>query len=201
MGGARLGVLGGTFDPPHLGHLHLAARAREELALDQVLFVPAGEPPHKTGRSTTPVVHRLAMLLRAVAAEPAYTVDRSDVDRPPPHYTSDLLPLLQERHPDARLWLIVGGDSLRDLPTWHMPQAIIARWRIAALPRPGALVAWSSLTGHLPGLRARVDMLAGAQLDISASAIRAALRAGRRCDALLPAPVLAYIERHGLYRA
>jgi len=197
---ARLGVLGGTFDPPHQGHLHLALLAREQLGLDEVRFVPAGQPPHKAAPDVTSVYHRLAMVQRALAATPAFVLDRTDVNRPPPHFTTDLLPLVQARRPNARIWLIIGGDSLRDLLSWHKPETIIAGWRLAVLPRPGIIVDWPALEAALPGVRARVDLLAGAPLAISSTAIRAALARGAAAADLLPPRVAAYVERHGLYR-
>lgn len=201
MGGGitRLGVLGGTFDPPHLGHLWLAETAREQLALDQVLFLPVGQPPHKGERPITAVSHRLRMTELATAADPGFVVSRIDCDRPPPHTTITLLPLLKARQPDAELWLIIGGDSLRDLPSWVQPQQLIKQCRLAVLPRPGAVIAWEALETAVPGAAAVVDMLAGPTVDISSTAIRHWASTGHSLNYLVDTAVRAYIAEASLY--
>ena len=115
----RIGILGGTFDPPHVGHLILAQHALEALDLDVVLFVPAGDPPHKRDAYKTPVDHRVAMLALAIGPNPGFSLSRVDVDRPGPHYSVDMVRLIGEQHPDADLYFVMGGDSLRDLPRWY----------------------------------------------------------------------------------
>ncbi|MCA9969080.1 MAG: nicotinate (nicotinamide) nucleotide adenylyltransferase [Anaerolineales bacterium] len=195
----RLGLLGGTFDPPHFGHLWLAETARAQLRLDQVLFLPAGEPPHKQARPVTAVSHRLRMLELALPPSPHFHLDTTDADRPPPHTTAGLLPLLQQAHPGAQLWLLIGSDSLRDLPTWVTPREIVPRYRLAVLPRPGVSIDWSVLETAVPGVRTAVDWLDGPQLPLSSTAIREWAGAGRSVRFLLPDPVAAYIAAHRLY--
>ena len=133
--GERIGVLGGTFDPPHNGHLALAQAVRDALALTQLLFVPAADPPHKPGQPIAPVALRVAMLQRALEGKPGMRLSRLDVDRPGPHYSLDTMRLLRTAHPDARLWFVMGADSLRDLPDWHRPQELVTLCRLAVVPR------------------------------------------------------------------
>lgn len=199
MGGIRLGLLGGTFDPPHIGHLWLAETARDQLGLDRVLFLPVGDPPHKQGRMITAVSHRLRLTQLAIADQPAFTLDRTDADRPPPHTTVTLLPLIRAQYPDADLWLLIGGDSLRDFAAWREPAQIIAQCRLAALPRPGVEVDWTGLETAVPGLRAAVDLLEGPTLDISGTAVRYWARQNRSLRYLVPPAVRGYIEQNKLY--
>ncbi|MBK8984600.1 MAG: nicotinate (nicotinamide) nucleotide adenylyltransferase [Chloroflexi bacterium] len=199
MGGIRVGLLGGTFDPPHLGHLWLAESARNQLHLDQVLFLPVGEPPHKPGNGVTAVTHRLSMTQLAIADHPAFYLDTTDSYRPPPHTTATLLPLIHAAQPEAELWLLLGSDSLRDFPTWFAPGQIIAHCRLAALARPGVVVDWAALETAVPGLRAATDMLVGPTVDISATAVRQWARQNHSLRYLVPTPVLDYIQQQTLY--
>jgi nicotinate-nucleotide adenylyltransferase len=199
VGGIRLGLLGGTFDPPHIGHLWLAETAREQLGLDRVLFLPVGNPPHKQGRTITAVSHRLHLTQLAIANHPTFTLDRTDADRPPPHTTYTLLPLIQAQYPDAQLWLLIGGDSLRDFAAWREPGRVIQKCRLAVLPRPGAEVDWAGLETAVPQLRAAVDLLEGPTLDISGTAVRHWAQQKRSLRYLVPPSVRHYIEQKGLY--
>lgn len=195
----RIGVLGGTFDPIHFGHLWLGEAAREQLGLDQVLFMPAGQPPHKSDSRLTPTYHRLAMAELAVAGNSHFLVDGLDASRPAPHYTATLLPLLRQAHPESDFWLIIGSDSLADLPNWHRPEAILLQCRLAVLPRPGVVVNWVSLSQAVPGVDAVVDMLDGPTMMLSGSQIRRWAAAGRSLQYLVPDRVLNYIEKEKLY--
>lgn len=195
----RIGLLGGTFDPPHIGHLWLAETAREQLQLDQVLFLPVGQPPHKTGKNITAVAHRAAMLQLATQNHPTFAVDYSDINRPPPHTTVTLLPSLQAAHPQARFWLLMGGDSLRDLPTWAQPQQLIANCRLGVLPRPGAAIDWAALETAVPGVQAATDYLPGPTVAISATEIRQWAMAGHSLRYLVTTAVYQYIETEQLY--
>lgn len=196
----RIGLLGGTFDPPHLGHLWLAEAARQSLNLDKVLFLPAGQPPHKSDEPVTAVHHRWAMTTLALEDRQDFIADRTDFERPSPHYTSTLLPLIQQKYPAADLWLLIGSDSLRDLPLWHQPETVIAQSRLATLPRPGITVDWVWLSLSVPGVDQIVDMLDGPTLDISSTAIRRWLGQGHSANYLVPQKVLDYIQQHHLYR-
>lgn len=199
-----IGMLGGTFDPIHVGHLALAQVALDQLGLDRVLFVPAGQPPHKRGRPITPAEDRLAMVELATASEPRFAVSRIEIDRPGPSYTADTAEaLLAGRGPDdrlAELTVILSAESFADLPAWHEPARLLRLARIAVAPRPGhppPSPTW--LAQRLPGFAERVIVLEGPHLDVSASDIRSRVAAGRPIDGLVPPPVAAYIEAHHLY--
>ncbi|MCB8917915.1 MAG: nicotinate (nicotinamide) nucleotide adenylyltransferase [Ardenticatenaceae bacterium] len=196
----RLGLLGGTFDPPHVGHLMLAELAREQLQLDKVLFLPAGQPPHKLHQPVSLPHHRLAMTRLAIAGNPGFALDTTDLDRPPPHYTMTLLPLLRQAYAPCRLWLLLGGDSLRDLPTWHDPGRILRCCRLGVLPRPGAQIQWERLLETLPQLADNVDWLEGPSIALSGTQIRQWAAAGRSLRYLTPPGVIDYIQQQALYR-
>lgn len=196
----RLGVLGGTFDPPHYGHLALAEAAREQLGLTRVLFVPAGEPPHKPGRPITPAHHRAAMVQAAIADNPAFVLSRVDLDRPGPHYTVDMLALLEQEYPRAVFFFLMGSDSLVEFPTWRDPAGILRKAVLAVMNRPGYPVDWEALERAVPGIRERVVFVDAPMLDISASDLRRRAREGRSLRYLVPPAVEAYIREHGLYR-
>lgn len=201
MGGIRLGLLGGTFDPPHFGHLWLAETAREQLHLDQVLFLPVGEPPHKEGNRVTAVSLRLRMTQLAIDHHASFVLDTSDIERPLPHTTCSLIPLIQTRYPAADLWLLIGADSLRDFPTWHEPEGIIAQCRLGVLARPGIVLDWAGLETAVPGLRTAVDELDGPTMDISSTAVRRWAKQNYSLRYLVPTAVLEFIRQHSLYRA
>jgi nicotinate-nucleotide adenylyltransferase len=197
----RLGVIGGTFDPPHYGHLVLAENARVQLHLDYVLFAVAGQPPHKPGRPITPSHHRLAMVEAAIADNPACVLSRVDLDRPGPHYTVEMLALLRREYPEAELFFLVGGDSLAQFLTWRDPAGIVRLARLAVMPRPGHEPALASLEQVLPGLRERLVWLDAPALDIAASDLRRRVREGLPIRYLVPPPVEAYIHEYRLYEA
>jgi nicotinate-nucleotide adenylyltransferase len=197
----RLGILGGTFDPIHHGHLVAAEEARHQLELDQVLFVPAGTPPHKPGRPVSPNHHRLLMLALAIADKPYFAISRVDVDRPGPCYTTDTLELLRaEWGPAPIFFFIEGADSLADILTWHQPQRLIELCELAVVERPGVELDLPGLDQQLPGLAARLHLVRMPRLEISSSDLRARVRAGRSISYLVPAAVEAYILEHQLYQ-
>lgn len=201
MGGARLGVLGGTFDPIHLGHLILAQEAMLHLGLDRVLLVPVGDPWRKTDRIITPAAHRLAMVRLAAAQDPRLQVSTLEIDRPGPSYTADTLAQLrQERGMATVMFFIMGGDALLDFPNWHEPERIIALANLAVALRPG----WPALTTSemeklVPGLSARVVFVPMPTIDISASALRQRARRGLPLRYLVLPTVEEYILQHRLY--
>lgn len=192
----RMGIFGGTFDPPHLGHLALADWAREALALDRVVFVPAARPPHKRGRRMSPAVHRVAMTRLAVRGNRAFGVSTLEVRRDGPSYTVDTLRVLTRAHGGAALWLLMGEDSLREFPTWHAPGEILELARLAVAGRPGE----RAPRRLAPAARRRVVWLHNPELQISSSTIRDRMRSGRSVRYLVPDAVVRYAETHGLYR-
>lgn len=197
----KLGILGGTFDPPHVGHLRLAEAALGYLSLDRVLFVPAGEPWRKTGREITPSEHRLAMVRLAIEGCPQYEVSTLEVDRPGPSYTVDTLGDLLARHgPEAELYLILGEDALLDLPNWREPQRIIAlAWLAVALRSPGRDLEVTELEEAIPGISRRLAVLPMSYVDVSGTALREWSRKGVDLKGLVPPPVQSYIKTHHLY--
>ena len=196
----RLGILGGTFDPPHIAHLVMADQARNQLNLSRVVLVPAGQPPHKLGRPVTPIEHRLVMTQLAIADDPSLALSRVEVDRPGPHYTADTLAVLRTAHPEDELYLLIGSDSLRDLMAWRDPARVVAQARLAVMRRPDAEPDMHTLEVAIPGIGARVEWVDAPWLDISSHDIQRRARAGLSIRHLVPAAVERYIVEHGLYR-
>jgi nicotinate-nucleotide adenylyltransferase len=193
-----VGVLGGTFDPIHIGHLAAAEEVREVLGLERVLFVPAGIPPHKPGRLISAPHHRLAMVELAIAGNPSFEVSRVELDRTGPSYTVDTLEALSE---GRDLTLILSAESFRGLPSWQQPQRLLALARVAIVPRGGLAPPGKSwLEEHFPGVEARIVELDAPRLRLSATDIRARVAAGRSIRYLVPDAVIDYIEDHDLYR-
>ena len=204
----RIGLFGGTFDPPHVGHLALAEWARDALRLDRVLFVPAGRPPHKGRARLTGVAHRVAMTRLAVRGERAFTVSAIEARRDGPSFTVDTLRALRRRAPRVRIFLLMGADSLEEFHTWRDPAGIQAMATLVVADRPGASGKGAAAARRarrpvrppgVPGAR-RVVWLENPALEVSSSAIRARLRAGRTVRYLIPDAVVRYIARHRLYR-
>lgn len=196
---ARLGLMGGTFDPIHLGHLAVAEEAREALGLDRILFVPAGRPPHKKAVDVSSVEHRVAMVELAIAENPGFELSRIEVDRPGPSYTVDTVEQLASGGQDVTV--ILSAETFAELPTWHEPERLFEAARVAVAPRwgyPAPDPGW--LAGAFPGREDRVTYLEGPRLGVSSTALRERVAAGRSIRYLVPAPVAAYIDRHHLYR-
>jgi nicotinate-nucleotide adenylyltransferase len=198
----RLGVLGGTFDPIHFGHLLAAEEARATLDLECVLFAPAGDPPHKQGHVISPVTHRLAMVRLAIADNPAFAVTTVDADRPGPHYTVDAIQLLREEWGTGadETFFLMGADSLTQLLTWHQPARLIELCRLAVMARPGYRPDLAGLEAALPDLATRLDWVEMPVLDIAASDLRRRVCEGRSIRYQVPEAVAAYVAEHSLYR-
>ncbi len=197
----RLGILGGTFDPVHLGHLALARAARQELDLGQVVFVPAGQPWRKAGRRVASHEERVAMLRLAVEGEAAYEVETLEVERPGPSYTIETIEALRIERPGAELYFIMGEDALADLPNWVRPERILELAKLAVARRPGAAgEALREATRMLPGLTDRVIWLVMPPVEVSATEIRERVRDDQPIGGMAPAAVEAYIREQGLYR-
>ena len=202
----RIGVLSGSFDPPHLGHLHVARCARDELALDEVRLIPAAIPPHKRARELADGRHRLAMLALVARGQPWLVVDPRELERGGPSYTFDTLAALRaEGRPADALFFLIGSDSLVDLADWWRAPEIVELATFVTVPRDPA----STDLGRAQ-VRARFaapaaerilrHVLDAEMLPISSSQIRARVRAGQPIVELVPAAVADYIERTGLYR-
>jgi nicotinate-nucleotide adenylyltransferase len=194
----RLGIFGGTFDPIHFGHLRMAEEAREQLRLDTVLFVPNRVSPLKAGARVTPAEARVEMARRAIADHPAFGVSTVEVGRLGPSYTIDTVRALQREYPNGDLFFLTGTDAVRDLPQWHKPEALLREARFVAATRPGADK--SAVLAALPAAWAeRMTFIEMPGLDISATELRARVRAGRSIRYLVPPAVEAYIRACGLY--
>jgi nicotinate-nucleotide adenylyltransferase len=187
----RLGVLGGTFDPVHIGHLVLGEAAREQLNLDRVLFVPTGVQWRKAGREIAPAEHRVAMVQLAIQGNPAFEVSTLEVERPGPSYTADTLGTLAAENPGAELFVTLGRDAYQDLPNWVRPERIreLATVVVAARGGEGANVAAPAVRLEMP------------EIGISATDIRRRVAGGRSIRYLVPATVEAYIRDQRLYEA
>jgi nicotinate-nucleotide adenylyltransferase len=195
----RIGVLGGTFDPVHNGHLYVANALREALDLERIVWVPAGRPPHKTGQIVSSDRDRLAMLDLALSGSAVDQINTIDVERSGPSYTADTLEILAECLAPARLFFLMGEDSLRDLPTWHDPERLLRAAELAVAARPGVDVDLASIARQIPLVRSRVHLVPTKEIAISASEIRQRVGAKQSIHGLVPAPVEAYIRDHGLY--
>jgi nicotinate-nucleotide adenylyltransferase len=196
----RIGVFGGTFDPPHLGHLIIATELRYALSLDEVLFIPAGKPPHKTGQIVSDDEHRLAMLRLALADAPEFSISAVDLARHGPSYTAETLVLLQEQLQPSGLVFLMGEDSLRDLPTWHRPDLIAQRAELAVARRPGVELDLESVYAAVPEARGRVHLIDVPEIDISSRDLRRRVAHGMPIRYQVPREVEEYILRHRLYR-
>jgi nicotinate-nucleotide adenylyltransferase len=197
----RVGVFGGTFDPPHNGHLALARAARQQLALDKVLWVITADPPHKRGKFISPAADRLALVKAAIAGEPGMAVSRVEMDRPGPQWAADTVRLLSEADPKTELVYLMGGDSLRDLPNWGRPDELLRYATVGVLRRPGAIIDLEALEQVLPELADRVTFVSAPRLDISSHDIRERVREGEFLTRLVPPKVANLIKKRGLYRA
>lgn len=195
--GPRVGLFGGTFDPPHLGHLALAEWARVQLRLDRVVFVVAGEPPHKRGRVRTAAAHRVALVRRAVRGNPAFEVSTTEVRRKGASYTVDTVREFAEDEPAARLYLLMGADMFETFGTWVQPHEILRHATLAVALRPGARAPRRT---PYDVMGRGVVWLDNPGLEVSSSALRTRAAASASVRYLTPDPVAAYIELHRLYR-
>ena len=196
----KLGLFGGTFDPPHNGHLALAHAARAQLHLDQVLWILTAAPPHKQGQRISPVADRLALVQAAIATEPAFVLSRVDIDRPGPHWAADTVALLHEQFPSAELIYLMGGDSLRDLPTWGRPLEFLAHCSLGVLRRPEDAIDLPALERRLPGLSAKVQFVDAPPIAIASRELRRRAAENQSLSGWVPEAVERLIWERGLYR-
>jgi nicotinate-nucleotide adenylyltransferase len=195
----RVGLLGGTFNPPHIGHLVCASLAIEALELDRVLLVPVNEPPHKAADADPGVEHRIELCRLAVAGDERLDVSLVDAEVPGPSFTVDTLSRLHDRCPGDHLTFIVGGDMALSLPSWREPEAILELAELGVAEREG--VRRADIAERLSELGTEnVRFFDMPRIDVSSSLIRRLVAAGRPIRYLVPDPVAGYIERVGLYR-
>jgi nicotinate-nucleotide adenylyltransferase len=196
----RLGLIGGTFDPPHYGHLVAAQEVAWQLELDRVLWVPTGQNPLKADAGYSAAEDRCHMVALAIAGNPLFELSRLDIDRPGPSYTADLLRAIDA--PDRQLFFLVGADILPELHRWRAPGEILRLARLVVVNRPDAPVAdVSILDKTLPGARDRVDLVDIPGVSVSSSDLRARVAAGKPIKYLTPPAVEEYIHSHALYLA
>lgn len=197
----RIGVFGGTFDPPHLAHLILAEEARYQLALERVLWVLTPESPLKPNDRITPVEQRLDMLEAALIENPAFEVSRVDLDRPPPHYAFETLKVLKGSFSKGELVYLMGGDSLRDLPKWEQPQALVDNCHtLGVMRRQGDEIDMASLEDEIPDLRTKVRWIDAPILEISGTQIRDRIKHGEPVRYFLAPAVYQIIRDQKLYQ-
>ena len=197
----RLGVLGGTFDPVHTGHLVLAEQAREQLRLDRVLWVPAGDPWRKAGEPVSPAEDRLVMVRLAIEGNDAFEVSTTELDRVGPTYTLDTLQQLHGEYAAEELFFLLGLDALADLPNWHKPAELIRLALLGVARRGDEQPRLAELERQMPGLEERVRWVEMPRLDISGTELRRRASEGRSLRYLVPPAVAFYVREHGLYRS
>lgn len=196
-----IGLFGGTFDPPHLGHLALSREAVSDLHVDRLLWLLTPNPPHKRNQVITPLTDREAMVQIALQDTP-YELSRLEFERPGVQYAVDTVRLVAQQYPGAQLLYLMGGDSLNALPSWHRAAELLAALDfIGVMHRQGEIPNLSTLEEALPGLSAKVHFVEAPRVDISASDVRLRVRKGRPYDHLVPAGVAAYIREHRLYQS
>ena len=189
----RIGVFGGTFDPIHNTHLAIARATRDQAKLDLVLFVVSANPPHKRDANLESAEDRLALVEAALAGEEKLAASRIEIDRDGPSYTADTLEALQQQLSGADFFLIIGMDSLIDLPKWRTPERILTRAHLLVVPRPGESEVPTSLRG-------KYTMLRFPENGLSSTDVRARLESGDPCSDVLPTAVSDLIRQKGLYR-
>ena len=200
MAGIRLGVLGGTFDPVHIGHLALAEQALEQLELERVLWVPSGDPWRKADRAVTLAEHRAAMVRLAIEGHTSYELSLMEIERSGPSYSVETLAELRRVEPGRELFLLLGLDALEDLPNWREPARLIELATLAVAARGDKQPAAEELDRLVPGLGGRVVWLEMPHRDVSATELRRLAAAGADLRDRTPASVEAYIREQRLYR-
>jgi nicotinate-nucleotide adenylyltransferase len=201
----RLGLVGGTFDPIHYAHLAVAEEVRVTLDLTEMVFIPAGQPPHKLGQEYTQSSHRLAMVQLAIASNPHFTLSRVEIDRQGPSYLVDTLSILHDQWgPDTQLFFVIGWDSLQEFHTWYKSADILAQLTgLVAVRRPGYeedIGYNKELETRLSGITQRLVVVPAPQLAISSTDLRRRVAEGRPIKYQTPETVEDYIMEHGLYR-
>jgi nicotinate-nucleotide adenylyltransferase len=197
----KIGVIGGTFDPIHYGHLIIAEEARVKVGLAKVIFIPAGNPPHKLRRPYSPAHHRYKMVELAIASNPYFEISPIEINRPGPSYSVDTMAILREEMgPNVELYFIMGVDSLAGILTWHKPEELIKLCKIIAVNRPGYGVDIDALNSIIPGIKEQVIFIKAPEIGISSTEIQQRVREGLPIRYLVPPEVERYIYENKLYR-
>jgi nicotinate-nucleotide adenylyltransferase len=198
----RVGIFGGTFDPPHLGHLVLAQEASEQLSLEEVLWVLTPFPPHKLGQKISSLEDRMSMVLLAIAGNTTFKLSRVDIDRPSPHYAADTVAILRQKSPKDEFYYLMGADSLNDLIDWHDPDRFISECHgIGVMVRHGEAIDASTITQKNPGLQMKLHLLEAPIIEISGSEIRRRASEGKSFRYFLPEQIYRFILNHKLYQS
>lgn len=198
----RIGIFGGTFDPVHTGHLILAEQCRDQGGLDEVWFLPSYHPPHKHDKGVTRFEQRCDMLELATAGHPAFRINRIEKELPPPSYTAETLAELHRRHPQADFHLLMGSDSLPDLPQWYEPLRVVAQAGLIVVPRPGVMLWTAERLAMALGLdvsAVRMRFVACPMIDIASRELRRAIADGMSIRYLVPRAVEEYIRERRIY--
>lgn len=176
----RIGIFGGTFDPPHLGHLILAAEATSQMKLDRLLWVLTPDPPHKRDQHLTPIKIRFELVQLSLMNDPTFEMCRVDLDRPGPHYTLDTVKLIKQEYPGAEVFYLIGGDSLHDYPNWHRAADLLDEVNgLGVMRRPGDQIDMRLLENQVPGISAKIYFIEAPLLEIASHQIRRRIRQGR----------------------
>ena len=196
----RLGIFGGTFDPPHIGHLILTDEVIHQMELDLVYWVLTPYPPHKTDQYISPLDQRITMLQAAIGDDEKNQLSYVDIDRPEPHYSSDTVKIFRENFPHDNLVFLMGGDSIHDLPLWHKPFELLEYCdSIAVMKRPGYEFDLLDMESKIPGLSPKVNIIEAPLISISSHSIRERVHCGRPYKWLLPKKVYELIEKNSYY--
>jgi nicotinate-nucleotide adenylyltransferase len=198
----RIGIFGGTFNPPHIGHLILAQEALAQLLLDQVLWVVTPFPPHKKMQEILPIQDRITMVLFAISGNTKFKLSRIDIDRQPPHYAVDTVALLRNKFPEDEFYYLMGADSLNDLKDWHDPIRFISICHgIGIMMRHGEAVDTQKLVADIPGLNNKLHFLETPVIEISGTDIRNRVMSNNQFRYFVPEKIYHYIINHKLYQA
>ncbi|MDR3562886.1 MAG: nicotinate-nucleotide adenylyltransferase [Negativicutes bacterium] len=198
----KIGIMGGTFDPIHIGHLVTAEAVRIEYCLDKVLFIPAGTPPHKLDSPVTPAIHRYIMTVMATYSNPCFFVSAIEMERPGPSFTIDTLRALAEQYDKStEFYFITGADAIGELPTWNNVDQVFDLCHFVAATRPGCVVTLDDVIDFFGDKgRERIHRLATPELEISSTDIRERVKRGRSIKYIVPESVESYILKEALYR-
>ncbi len=194
----KIGIMGGTFDPIHIGHLVAAEQARAVFELDKVIFVPNRQPPHKPGVPVTPPEHRYAMVVLSIYTNPFFEVSRIEIDRPGPSYAVDTVRELRNIYPSAELFFVTGADAIAEILSWKESDKIIKMCKFIAVTRPGYDI--ERARERIRTLdEAHVEFLRVTEINVSSTEIRRRVREGKPIKYLVPEAVESYIYKHKLY--
>ncbi len=197
----RIGLFGGTFDPPHIGHMILAAEGLHSLQLDKVLWILTPQSPLKDGRAISPVEQRMELVQAALADTPGFELSRVDIDRKPPYYAVDTVRLIKQENPDAQVVYLMGGDSLQKLSDWFSPKQLVNElYKLGVYHRPGADPDLDDLENKIPGISKKIEFFSAPKIEVSGADIRQRIRDGRPFRFFLNPAVYHLIQRQQFYR-